>query len=142
VGPALSFSLTVRLPSVCQFAVSGNWKMPCDTPLTTRSPGRQPCFGGFGSPPHLVSPLGSPEIYHHVTSYVPSAGAITPLNCKASELPCPRMPPTSPPPEQNAQARAFALPDNVFVGDSASYEVPPPLPMVRLTLAVCVAKES
>src|SRR5262249_49531012 len=47
-----------------------------------------------------------------------------------------------PPPEQNAHARAFALPDSVFVGDSASYDVPPPLPTVSVTVAVCVAKES
>src|SRR5205823_8379513 len=127
---------------VCQFGVSGNWKMPWDTPLTTRSPGRQPCGVGFGSPPHLVSPLGSPAKYHHVTLYVPSAGAMTPLNCKESGLPCPRMPPTSPPPEQIAHVRRLASPVSVLPGASASYVVPPPVPAVSVTLNVCVAKES
>src|SRR5256886_16908684 len=142
LAPAFSFSGMVRCPRVCQFGVSGNWKMPWDTPLTTMSPGRQPSFGGLGIPPHLVAPLGSPAMYHHVTLHVPSAGAMTALNCKASGLPCPRIPPTSPLPEQIAQVRRLAPPNSVLPGASASYEVVvPPVPMVSVTSTAWLAVE-
>src|SRR2546430_183610 len=143
LAPAFSFSFIVKCPRVCQLGVPGNRKMPWDVPLTVMSPGRQPSFGGLGIPPHLVSPLGSPAMYHHVTLYVPSAGAMTALNCKASGLPCPRIPPTSPLPEQIAQVRRLAPPNSVLPGASASYEVVvPPVPMVSVTSTEWLVVES